>query len=226
MAIEVCIVKPGANGELIGQKGEKLTPPAGWAFLPAGDAGVTRKVTSKGAFWRVEIKKGRRTISLGIWAPQSTISQAKQDVQQLRLTDDYKKKQRYASDRREKKQAQYDVEFCGAVEHFLNFHHSYKDLETKLAKAVTLHAIPVGSGTVARTQMIPLEERAVLAVIAWMRHQTTGYDNLKIARVKGERRAVRRSLAQQSGALLANYREGRMMVPELCPLQIAMAAFA
>jgi hypothetical protein len=71
--------------------------------------------------------------------------------------------------------------------------------------------------------MIPLEERAALAVIAWMRHQTTGYDNLKIARVKGERRAIRKSLAQQSSALLANYREGVMMDPRLCPLQRAMS---
>jgi hypothetical protein len=125
-------------------------------------------------------------------------------------------------ERREKKQVQYDAEFCQAVERFLNFHSSYKELEQKLAKAVTDHAIPVGSGTVARTQMIPIEERAALALMAWMRHQTTGYDNLKIARVKGERRAVRKSLAEQSKALLANYPEGRMMDPQLCPLPRAM----
>ena len=223
MTNEPRIVKPSANGEFIGQKGEILTPPAGWAFLPAGDAGVTRKVTSKGTFWRVEVKKGRRTMSLGIWAPETTIVQAKKDVQEVRLTDEYKKKQTYAVERREKKQEQYDAEFCQAVERFLDFHSSYKELEMKLAKAVTVHAIPVGSGTVARTQMIPIGERAALAVIAWMRHQTTGYDSLKIARVKGERRAVRKSLAQQSAALLASYRQGQVIVPEGCPLQKAMS---
>lgn len=223
MAIEFLIVKPGAHRELIGPKGERLTPPIGWAFLPAGDAGITRKVTSKTAFWRVEVKKGRRTISLGIWASETIIAQAKLDVQEIRLTDEYKKKHTYAVEYREKKQALYDIEFCQAVERFLNFHDLYKELETKLAKAVTIHAIPVGSGTVARTQMIPIEDRAALAVIAWMRHQTTAYDNMKIARLKGERRAVRRSLSQQSQALLANYREGRMIKPELCPLQKALA---
>jgi hypothetical protein len=215
------IVKPGAKGELIGMKGEILTPPSGWAFLPAGDAGITRKVTSKGTFWRVEVKKGRRTISLGIWAPSTTIHQAQQDVKEVRLTDEYKKKQTYIAERREKKQAQYDAEFCQEVERFLNFHNNHKELEKKLAKAVTDHAIPVGSGTVARTLMIPIEERAALAVIAWMRHQTTAYDNLKIARIKGERRAVRRSLAQQSVTLLASYREGRA-ASENCPLQKAL----
>ena len=222
MSNEPFIVRPGAHGQLIGQQGELLSPPVGWAFLPAGDAGITRKVTSQGAFWRVEVKKGRRTMSMGIWAPETTIARAKQAVQEVRLTDDYKKKQVYAVERREKKQVQYDAEFCQAVEQFLNFHSIYKELEQKLAKAVTVHAIPVGSGTVARTQMSPIEERAALAVMAWMRHQTTDYDNLNIARVKGERRAVRKSLAQQSGALLASYREGRMMDPQLCPLQRAI----
>ena len=209
------------GGELTSPNGETLKPPTDWIFLPAGDAGVTRKVTSKGSYWRVEVKKGRRTISLGIWAPATTISQAQRDVQQIRLTDQYKNKQTYAAKRRERKQTEYETEFCLAVEDFLNFHSNYKKLEKKLAKAVTIHAIPVGSGTVARTQLIPIEERAARAVIAWMRHQTTAYDNLKIARVKGERRAVRRSLAQQSVELLANYREGRP-ASENCPLQNAL----
>jgi len=216
------IVKPGSRGELTGANGETLKPPTDWTFLPAGDAGITRKVTSKGVYWKVEVKKGRRTISLGIWAPATTIEQAQRDVQQIRLTDEYKKKQTYALERREKKQIQYDAEFCLAVEDFLDFHSNYKDLEKKMARVVTVHAIPVGSGTVARTQLIPIEERAAHAVIAWMRHQTTAYDNLKIARVKGERRAVRRSLAQQSVELLANYREGRA-ASENCPLQKALS---
>ena len=214
-------VKPGTHGELTGPNGETLKPPSGWTFLPAGDSGVTRKVTSKGLYWRVEIKKGRRTISLGIWAPEINILQAQQEVQRIRLTDEYKKKQIYAADRRDKKQTEYEADFCSSVECFLNFHKSHKELEKQLAKAVTTHAIPVGSGTVARTQLIPIEERAAHAVIAWMRHQTTAYDNLKIARIKGERRAVRRSLAQQSVELLASYREGRP-ASENCPLQKAL----
>lgn len=215
------IVKPSTLGELTGPNGETLKPPADWAFLPAGDAGVTRKVTSQGAYWRVEIKKGRRTISLGIWASEATILQAQRDVQQIRKTEEYQKKQTYAADRREKKQTEYEADFCLAVEGFLNFHPNLKAFEKKLARAVTVHAIPVGSGTVARTQLIPIEDRAAHAVIAWMRHQTTAYDNLKIARVKGERRAVRRSLAQQSVELLASYREGRAPL-ENCPLQKAL----
>ena len=217
MEIDKRIVKPGNNGSLIGEKGETLTPPPGWIFLPAGDAGITRKVTSAGSFWRVEMKKGRRTISLGIWAPEKTILLAQSEVAKIRLTGEYQKKRVSELKRREKKQDEYESEFCEAVEHYLNFHENYKDLELKLAKLVTVHAIPVGSGTVARTQLIPIEERAAHAVIAWMRHQTTAYDDLKIARVKGERRAVRRGLAQDSVAILANYRAGKEIGTD-CPL--------
>lgn len=218
---DIRMVKPGANGSLIDEKGETLIPPSNWAFLPAGDSGITRKVTSNGQFWRVEVKKGRRTISLGIWAPETIIIQASAEVKAVRTTDEYKKKRVSELQRREKKQSFYEAEFCNAVEDYLNFHENHKDIETRMAKAITIHAIPVGSGTVARTQMIPLEERAAHAVIAWMRHQTTCYDNLKIARIKGERRAVRRELAQQSVALLANYRAGRNIAAD-CPLQKAI----
>jgi hypothetical protein len=215
------IVKPGNNGSLIGENGETLIPPLTWSFLPAGDSGITRKVTTEGQFWRVEVKKGRRTISLGIWAPATTIAQAQEEVKTVRSTEEYKKKRVSELNRRDKKQELYDTEFCNAVESYLNFHDNYKIIEKKLAKAVTVHAIPVGSGTVARTQMIPIAERAAHAVIAWMRHETTAYDDLKIARIKGERRAVRREFAQQSVAILTNYREG-IDITDDCPLQKAV----
>jgi hypothetical protein len=221
MEIDKRIVKSGNNGSLIGENGESLVPPANWSFLPAGDAGITRKITSEGRFWRVEVKKGRRTISLGIWAPAKTISRVQEEVKSVRLTENYKKKRISELDRREKKQGQYEEEFYKAVETFLNFHDDYKEMEKKLARAVTTHAVPVGSGTVARTQLIPIEKRASLAVLAWMRHQTTAYDNLKIARIKGERRAVRKDLAEKSVTILANYREGKAVLTD-CPLYQAL----
>ena len=221
MVEEIRIVSPCGDGKLKGSKGEVLIPPAGWVFLPAGDAGVTRKVSAKGIYWKVQTKKSRRTISLGLWAPEANVIAAKHAVKAIRDTEDYQKKQLYAAKRRETKQAEYDIEFCAAVETFLAFHSSYKMMEQKMAQLVTAHAIPIGSGTVARTQLITIEERAALAVIAWMRHQTTTYDEMKIARIKGERRSVRKSLAQQSTRLLAKYRQGDV-IAETCPLYQAL----
>ena len=63
--------------------------------------------------------------------------------------------------------------------------------------------------------------RAEAAVIAWMRHQTTDYDHMHIARIKGERRSVRRELAGDSREILEIYRKG-LPVPENCPLAKAL----
>ena len=91
-----------------------------------------------------------------------------------------------------------------------------------MAEAVTAHATPVGSGTVARTQRLPVARRAEAAVIAWMRHQTTAYDDMPIPRVKGKRREVRRLLAQRSKRLLDAYRSGAAVDPQTCVLQQAL----
>lgn len=215
------IVTLAANGRLLDENGHPVTPPEGWAFLPAGDAGVTRKVSSAGVFWRVQVKMGRRIISKGLWAPKNTIELAVLQMQSTRQTELYQKKVEAAKRRREKIQTEYVDDFCNQVERFLNFHPIYKDMGAKMAKLVSLHATPVGSGTVARTATISIEERASRAVIAWMRHQTTAYDQMPIARIKGERRRVRRMLAQRSVELLESYRKGEPIKID-CPLHAAL----
>ena len=57
-------------------------------------------------------------------------------------------------------------------------------------------------------------------MIAWMRHRTTAYDDLVIPRGDGERRRVRRMLAERSKRLLDRYRAGDP--PEECPLAAAL----
>jgi len=208
----------GPAGKLLDEYGNQHTPPTDWDFLPAGDAGITRKVTTHGTYWRIIFKKGRRTMSKGIWAPASIITKAKNEVLATRSTIEYKKKREYSLLLREKQQQNYEVEFCDAVESFLSFHQKYRIIEKSIAILVTKHAIPIGSGTVARTSMIPIEQRASKAVIAWMRHKTTAYDNMQIAHIKGERRTVRRTLAEQSILVLENYRKGKPLAIN-CPLK-------
>jgi hypothetical protein len=110
----------------------------------------------------------------------------------------------------------------GAVLAFLDFAPCYASLAEQLADTVTQHATPVGSGTVARTQRIPIERRAESAVIAWLRHATTAYENMKIPRIKGQRREVRRLLAEQSRRLLEKYRAGDETDLK-CPLRQALS---
>jgi hypothetical protein len=222
MPTETRIVAPGPKPSTVRiEDGSVLEVPAGWELLPPGDAGVTRRVKARGPSWTVKEKKGRRMFSRGVWAPADRIATVKAEFEAERGTEAYAKKQAAAAKRRNVKQAQYVEDFTGAILQFLNFDDSYLDLATRLANAVSEHATPVGSGTVARTQRIPIERRAESAVIAWMRHQTTAYDHMKIPRVKGKRREVRRMLAEESRKVLGKYRDGSEVDLEDCPLAIA-----
>jgi hypothetical protein len=217
------VCSPGPSGNTVRTSdGKVLTPPKEWALLPPGDPGLTRRVKLAGPHWIVQEKKGRKTFSHGVWANAATIDSIRKVLEQERSTEAYAKKRTADAKRREVKQTEYVEDFYQAVVDFLKFHPRHAAFATQLAKAVTLHATPVGSGTVARTERIPIERRAEAAVIAWMRHQTTAYDQMKIARVKGMRREVRRMLAQRSQELLVQYRQG-VAPSELCPLARALA---
>ena len=214
---------PGPGERSVRDGSGKVMPvPAGWVLVPPGDAGLTRRVKAAGPSWTVTEKVGRRTFSRGVWALGTTVAAIQDDLRSERATPAYAKKQATAAKRREREQAEYVDEFRGAVLAFLAFPPRHAALADRLARAVADHATPVGSGTVARTERIPVERRAEAAVIAWMRHHTTAYDHMPIARVKGERRAVRRQLAERSRSLLDGYRAGRDVNPSTCPLQRAL----
>ncbi|MEO6810640.1 MAG: DUF2293 domain-containing protein [Isosphaeraceae bacterium] len=213
---------PGPNPNTVQTPDGKVhNPPEGWVLLPPGDPGLTRRVKAAGDHWIVQERVGRRTFSKGVLASSATIDRIRAELEAERSTESYAKKQEAAARRRDKVQGEYVEDFQGAVLAFLAFHPNHADLAGRLAKAVADHATPVGSGTVARTKRIPVEERAEAAVIAWMRHQTTAYDSLVIPRVKGERREVRRMLASRSRELLHRYRQGGPIGDD-CPLKQAL----
>lgn len=218
----ICSPCPLPN-KVLGPDGKVLSVPAGWTLVPPGDPGLTRRLKAAGPTWTVQEKKGRKAFCRGYWVPSENIAPIKAALEAERADPKYAKRLAADAERRRREQVAYVGEFEATVRDFLRFHPRYAELERKLAHAVTAHATPVGSGTVARTERIPVEERAESAVIAWMRHQTTAYDSMHIARIKGERREVRRMLAQRSRALLDAYRTGQPRDAASCPLQRALA---
>lgn len=223
MSTEILDVTPGPKPFTVRTTGgQVLKVPKGWKLLPPGDAGVTRRVKARGPHWTMKERKGRRTFSRGVWAPGDRIARVKAEFEAERGTEAYAKKMAAAAKRRDKKQAQYVEDFTQSVIEFLNFHPRYSDLADRLANAVSQHATPVNSGTVARTQRIPIERRAASAVIAWLRHQTTAYDHMHIPRGRGKRREVRRMLAKESHRLLDQYRGDQNVNLDQCPLAAAL----
>ncbi|MCY1058622.1 DUF2293 domain-containing protein [Nannocystis sp. SCPEA4] len=221
---ETLTLAPTADPQVfVAPDGRRLSPPPGWACLPPGDAALTRRVKLAGPSWAVVEKKGRKLFSRGLWAPAATIEQLREALAAERTTETYAKKRVADVARRERTQAAYVVTFEEAVLQYLRFAPRWQALARTVAARVTTHATPVGSGTVARTERIPVEERARAAVIAWMRHQTTGYDDMHIARVKGARREVRRELADISRAVLDLHRRDEPHTAQRCPLCQAAA---
>ena len=215
---------PGPSADTVRTPAGQILPiPRGWELLMPGDAALTRRVKAAGEHWVVQEKVGRRIFSRGVWAPAATIGEIRKELAAGRSTEAYAKKRAAGVKRREKTQGEYVEDFREAVLVFLSFHARHAGLANSLATAVTNHATPVGSGTVARTQRIPIQRRAEAAVIAWMRHHTTGYDGMRIPRVRGKRREVRRMLAQRSKELLHGYRRGEPL-GSACPLAQALAS--
>lgn len=223
MQNESLVLAPTAEANVfVAPDGKRLKAPQGWACLPPGDAGLTRRVKQLGPSWAVIEKRGRKAFSKGLWAPRENIESARTAVEAERSTPEYAKKLASAKARREREQASYVVSFEAEILEFLRFSPRFTDLGRKVARLVTAHATPVGSGTVARTERIPIERRAESAVIAWMRHQTTAYDQMKIARVAGRRREVRRELATISRAVLDLHRRDVVHAAGGCPLCSAL----
>jgi hypothetical protein len=162
--------------------------------------------------------RGRKRFSRGLWAPAGNVETARRELDIERADPAYARRREADARRRDTAQAAYVAEFAAEVRTFLNFAPPFAEQAQKLAEAVTAHATPVGSGTVARTKRIGVERRAEAAVIAWLRHQTTAYDNLKIVRIRRRRREVRRELADSSRRLLDSHRVDRIHGVETCPL--------
>lgn len=198
--------------------GKVLTVPDGWILVPPGDAALTRRIKAAGDHFAVAEKKGRKVFSRGIWTAAATVERVRAELEAERSTESFAKRKLTDAKRREKAQDRYVEGFTAAVIAFLNS--AQADLAGRLARLVADHATPIGSGTVARTKRIPVEQRAEAAIIAWMRHQTTAYDSMVIPRVKGKRREIRRLLAQRSKELLERYRRGEVVGDE-CPLKMA-----
>ena len=216
-------VAPGPDGTWFRTKTELLRLPPGWILLEPGDAALTRRVKEAGPTWTVREKRGNKMFSRGVCAPKERVDRIRVELEQERADPAYQQRLDAGRRRRAAAQQEYVGDFRAAVLAFLYFAPLHRELAEQVADAIARHATPVGSGTVARTQRIPIEQRAASATIAWLRHQTTAYDGMHIARVKGRRREVRRELAQQSRAMLQRYRRGDSVEPAQCALRAALA---
>lgn len=127
--------------------GRVVTAPEDWVFVPPGDAALTRRVKEAGDHWVVQEKRGRKIFSRGVWAPAANIERIRADLTAKRSTEQFARRKKADICRREKAQSAYVEDFHRAVLAYLAFHERHANLASALARAVTEHATPVGSGT-------------------------------------------------------------------------------
>jgi hypothetical protein len=153
-----------------------LVVPDGWEFLASGDAFVTRRVKAAGVYWNAWKPKNRRgghRRRLGLLAPTAVIDAAREAAIE---TADQRARSRAAGARhRERVEADYQTELRDTVVRWLDFAPEHHDLAARIADGAAAQATVVGSGRVGRTKTLSIEDRAVLAARAYIRHHHTDY---------------------------------------------------
>ncbi|HKI18995.1 MAG TPA: DUF2293 domain-containing protein [Isosphaeraceae bacterium] len=163
------------NGQWNPEHGD-VEIPAGWEFLPSGDAFLTRTVKAAGAFWlswqpRSQHRQHRRL--LGLWAPSQAIAAAR--VRAEETAERRTAKRALGAQFRQRQEDRYRHELECAIVRFLAFAPEHQGLEQRIAKETAAHAAVVGSGRVGRTRKLTLDDRAALSVRAYIRHSFTNY---------------------------------------------------
>jgi len=169
--------RPGEEGDLWTRDFGVIQIPEGWEFLPRGDAFVTRHA-KKGPHWVLlgrYNKKGGYTPVKGVFAPADAIEAAKAAAETTKARRDQARPK--AAQRREKAEAQYRRTFEEACLRFLDFAPAHEELARKIASDTANTACRKYSGRVGRTALLDLDEKAALAVRAYLRHNYTDYDS-------------------------------------------------
>jgi hypothetical protein len=153
-----------------------LEIPNGWAYLPTGDAFLTRTVKATGIYWlswRPRSRNHPHRRLQGLWAPAAAIraaeERAKQTVAKRAATRAQSERSRARHEQR------HQDELREAIMGFLDFSATHAELAEQIAAETASHAAVVGSGRVGRTQLLSLEQKAELAARAHIRHRYTSY---------------------------------------------------
>jgi len=144
-------------------------------FLPSGDAALTRRAKQTSRLSAVVVRwsrSRRRYERQGILAEEAAIQQAEEQC----LADEDARLRRRERDR--ERRAMEDVEFQARMAGEIR--RLFPGCPKKRATAIAQHAALRGSGRVGRSAAArALDERAITAaVVASVRHEDTGYDQL------------------------------------------------
>lgn len=151
-----------------------IAEPPGWEFVPSGNAFVTRTLKKIGLYWILLRRRKQYTYTVGILCPAESVIQARklEGESRSKREESREKAKKYT----EKKELEYQENLEKLMIEYLNFSKRYAKLALKICSQATKHATIVGSERVGRTKQMSLEDRAILAVRAHIRHNYTSYE--------------------------------------------------
>jgi hypothetical protein len=152
-------------------------------FLPSGDAALSRRAKQASRLSAVVVRWSRsrkRYERQGILAEEAAIQQAEE---QCLADEDVRLRRRERDrDRRAQEDVAFQARMAGEIRRL------FPGCPKRRATAIAEHAALRGSGRVGRSAAArALDERAItLAVVASVRHQDTGYDELLMSGIPRE----------------------------------------
>jgi hypothetical protein len=172
-------------------------------FLPSGDAALTRRANKNSRLSAVVVRFSRarkRYERQGILVEEEALERAEQEC----LTDQESRARRRDRDAARRAGADLELQARMAVE----IRKLFPGCPPARAEAIARHAAERGSGRVGRTAAGRAlgREALELAVLASVRHQNTGYDELLMSGV--DRATARDRVRAQVNAVLDQWRHG------------------
>ena len=151
-----------------------ISEPQGWDFFPSGNAFITRTLKKLGPHWVLLRRRKAYTYNIGILCPAYNIKKANELELESRAKREEKREQ--SKKYRDKSEHNYRTEMEELMFSYLDFSKRYVKLAHNICSRAAEHATTVGSGRVGRKKKISMEDRAILAVRAYIRHKHTTYE--------------------------------------------------
>ena len=154
--------------------------PGDWVFVPAGNAFRTREVKRRGPHWILLKRRKRYTETLGILCPGKVLEGVEGRDEETRAAR--AKARERAEKQRQQAEERYRRAFEEACLRYLDFAPRFVSVARTIAHETAAHATVKRTGRVGRTSLLPLDEKARLAVRAHLRHRYTSYENELVRR--------------------------------------------
>ena len=161
--------------------GQSVKIPSKYVAVLPSDPYLTRKIKSLSDTVFLKMRKGRQYSSVvTMFAPKEAVEEAEKLAEASQ--EERAKKRKAARAYQAKRENEHQADMV------VTMRRVFPKMPAEIAPKIVQHAFEVSSGRVGRTRMLDTKEKIRLAVVAYIRHNRTRYDEL-LANGYGRREA-------------------------------------